>query len=670
MSAVQTQLNRALEALNQGDNAVAIGVLQAVLTQHAQQADALQLLALAYKRVGRLNEALALFATLLQHYPQADFLPVIQNNYGNALIEAGQPLAALSQFDAAIARQAHYPHAHNNRGNALKGLGRWQEAALAYRLAIAQLPDFAEALNNLGGVCHKLGQWQAAEQYYQAALAARPGYDQAEFNLGNLRQDQEDPLAALQHFSAALRANPGHVEALVSLVRGKQMVCDWAGLPALFERMRNGVQSRQDGRVYPFAFVAIPSNLIEQQDCAVQWGRMHVKPLALGQAPPVWPRQPKTRLRIGYLSSDFHDHATAYLMAEVFELHQRANFEIFAYSAGPDDGKAMRQRLLAAFDQFVEVREASPAQIAARIRADEIDILVDLKGYTKDTRSSVLAFRAAPIQVSYLGYPGTLGLDEVDYILGDATVTPLEHAPFYTEKLALLADCYQCNDRQRHIGPPVSRAACGLPDTGVVWCCFNHTYKLSEAYFAVWCRLLLAVPGSVLWLLRSNAVAENNLRQQAVAHGVDPARLIFAPVAALPDHLSRLRHADIFLDTAPYNAHTTSSDALWAGVPVITVTGETFASRVATSLVRAVGLPQLATASLEAYFELALHLANTPDTRQAMRQHLTSNPTALPLFDTPRFVRGLEALYQGMWQRHVAGEPPAHMAANLRDAVD
>ena len=319
---------------------------------------------------------------------------------------------------------------------------------------------------------------------------------------------------------------------------------------------------------------------------------------------------PKPKTTIAYLSADFHEHATAWLIAELFEKHDHGRFAIYGYSYGPRDDSPLRRRLACALDRFVDVRDLSYAEAARRIAADEVDILVDLKGYTQDARSEIVAFRPAPLQVSYLGYPGTLGAEFMDYILVDDFVVPPEQQPFFTEKLVHLPGCYQVNDSRREIAPRTpSRAECGLPEEGLVFCCFNNSYKITPQVFGVWMELLQAVPGSVLWLLEGNRFMPANLRREAEGRGVAAERLVFAPRKPLPEHLARHRLAALFLDTFPVNAHTTASDALWAGCPVLTLAGETFVSRVAGSLVRSVGLPELITASLEDYRATALRLA-------------------------------------------------------------
>jgi len=369
------------------------------------------------------------------------------------------------------------------------------------------------------------------------------------------------------------------------------------------------------------------------------------------------------KIAIGYLSADYHSHATAWLIAELIEKHDRDRFAVFGYSYGPDDGSTTRRRLVGAFDRFVDMRNESFAAAAARIAADEVDILVDLKGYTQHARPGILSLRPAPIQVNYLGYPGTMGAEFMDYILVDDYIVPPDQQAFFSEKLVHLPDCYQVNDSGREISPySPTRQECNLPTNGIVFCSFNNSYKITPEIFDVWMRLLKAVPGSVLWLLEGNGFAPANLRSEAEARGVAGKRLVMAPREPLPEHLARHRLADLFLDTFPVNAHTTASDALWAGLPVLTIAGHTFASRVAGSLLRVVGLPELIATSLEDYEAMALRLVHEGERLADLRARLEANRKACGLFDGGRFARDLEKAYQTMWEIHACGAQPRSFA--------
>lgn len=371
-------------------------------------------------------------------------------------------------------------------------------------------------------------------------------------------------------------------------------------------------------------------------------------------------------MRIAYLSADFHQHATAELIAGLIERHDRKKFEVMAISFSRDDGSAMRQRLMAAFDRFDDVRAMGDGDVARLLREREVDIAIDLKGHTEGARPAILAHRPCPVQVSYLGYPGTMSAPWLDYIIGDATVLPFAHQPFYSEKIVHLPHCYQVNDATRAVAETaetaVTRVAAGLPESSFVFCCFNAAWKIAPSVFDVWMRLLVAVPGSVLWLLEDNASAPANLRAAALARGVDPARLVFAPATVPGRHLARHRLADLFLDTLPYNAHTTASDALWTGLPVLTCLGALFDGRVAASLLRAVGLPELIAQTMEEYEALALALARDPTRLESLRARLLANRLLYPLYDTERFRRALEAVYVRMTEIARGGGAPESFA--------
>jgi len=371
------------------------------------------------------------------------------------------------------------------------------------------------------------------------------------------------------------------------------------------------------------------------------------------------------KIRVAYLSADFRTHATALLMAGVFEAHDRARFETTAISFGADDRSAMRARLEAGFDHFVDMRDVRDAEIAQRLRREEVDIVVDLKGFTQESRPGILAYRPAPIQAQYLGYPGTMAASYYDYVIADACVIPEEHRPFFSEQVAYLPDTYQCNDSKRAIAPRAPRRAeVGLPENGFVFCCFNNNHKILPEMFDIWMRLLRQVDNSVLWLLQDNQVVARNLSREAIARGVAPERLVFARRCLPAEHLARQRLADLFLDTLPYNAHTTCSDALWAGLPVVTVLGGCFAGRVAASLLSALGVPELIGRSLEEYEALALKLARDRTALAAIRDKVVRNRDTYPLFDTARFTRNLEAAYISMWERYQRGERPQTFAVD------
>lgn len=447
-----------------------------------------------------------------------------------------------------------------------------------------------------------------------------------------------------------------------SFIRARRM-CEWHDFRdrAVFARAR---LAELDGVLLPpFVLLAEPGfSALEQRACSETWmrERLAIAADARGTVPfqfLPW-SEGRQKIRLGYLSNDFQEHATAMLLVETLEAHDSARFELHAYSYGADDRKGMRARLCRAFHRFNDISPLSDAEAAKAINDDGIDILIDLKGFTDGTRTSILALRPAPVQVNYLGYPGTLGPNLCDYIITDSFCTPMDSADDFDESFAMLPYSYQPHGRRDTIAAAPSRAAAGLPQQGFVFCCFNQAYKFTPDVFDVWCRLLRCVPGSVLWLLASRE-AEGNLRGEAWNRGVDGSRLIFAQDLPHAEHLGRLQLADLVLDTSPYGAHTTASDALWVGVPVITRPGVTFPSRVAGSLLHAVGLPELVVEDQADYFELAYALATDAERMGNLRRDLARNRLSAPLFDVGSYTLALEALYVRMWERFRLGLSPA-----------
>jgi len=471
--------------------------------------------------------------------------------------------------------------------------------------------------------------------------------------------------SALCFETAAAADKTGRVRplALSQLVEQLRYAAEWRDLPrhtaALFAALRDGSDETLAQLVsFPLLSIDCPPDL-QRRISRLTTGRMAA---GIDALPPRQGRAPGP-LRLGYLSSDFHSHATALLVVELLERHDPARFEVFLYCHSEQDGSPLQQRVRATTKHFRDVRHFGNAEVAQLMREDGIDIVVDLKGQTTHTRFELLAARPAPVQVSFLGYPGTCGAPFLDYIVGDPIVTPVDTASHYSERIAQMPVCYQPNDSRRELPPAPSRAELGLPDDAVVLCCFNQTYKVLPAMADLWARILAGAPDAVLWLLIWNENAAANLVRELQARGVDPERVFFSPRATIADHQARLQCADLFLDTWPYNAHTTASEALWGGVPVLTVPGETFASRVAASLVTACGLPGFVCDTPEAYVATAISLANDPAPLRAAQRHLVDHRRTLPLFDGARFARDFEALLQRMWDRHEAGLAPDHLLA-------
>ncbi len=577
---------------------------------------------------------------------------------GRALCDLGRYDEAVIVLTSAIERDPRHPDAHVALGLAFEAQGRTLDAFNAYQKALEHSPKHATAYNNLAGILIALGQIDLAVATGRMAVSLAPDHPDVPLNLAlalRLRGDEEEALGLYKRIVAL---KPDHGFALVELCHYRQHACDWDGLGAQHEAA--AAHSYRKGElVSPFAIMAASASALDQLLCAQVWSErfkaLPGAPLASYAPRPAQARQ--RRVRLGYLSADFHHHATAMLIVDMIEQHDHARFELFGYSLGPDDGSALRRRLVAAFDRFVDLRAHTDADAARLIRDDDIDILLDLKGFTRNARVKILAFEPAPIQVNYLGFPGTMGLPCMDYIIADAHVLPQRHEAFFSEKIVRLPHSYQPNDRNRAATVEPSRAECGLPEGCVVFCCFNSPYKITPDLFAAWMRLLREVPGSVLWLLTPNRQAGANLHREAARHGVGAERLVFAPFVPADEHLARLPLADLFLDTYPVNAHTTASEALWAGLPLLTWSGETFASRVAGSLLHAIGVPDLVTDSLAEYAALALALARDPERLAILRNRLRENRASAPLFDTVRYTRNFERALLEMVKRREAGLP-------------
>ena len=625
---------------------------------------------------------------------------VVFYSRGNALTELKRLDDALSSYDKAVTIQPGYAEAWYNRGNTLMNLSRWEAAVESYDRATAIIPGFTEAWSNRGYALKELRQLEAAVRSYDQAIATNPGFTEAWSNRGNVLMELNQLEEAVASFDKAVTIQPGYAEAWSNrgkalmelkqlssaiasynralflnpegdywsgtLLHLQMMICDWSSYDDLLDRIVTGIVNHQRASM-PFPVLTVVNELstIRQAASIYAEDKLPSRPV-----PRIIMKHPmRDRIRIGYYSADYHNHATMHLMAELFEKHDRSKFETFAFSFGPgQQDDAMRSRVVKAFDHFIDVRTTPDREIAGLSGELGIDIAVDLKGFTKDARPGIFPFRAAPVQVSYLGYPGTMGAEFMDYLIADATLVPRELQQFYTEKIVCLPDSYQVNNAIRPIADQeFTREELGLPATGFVFCCFNNNYKITPEVFDSWMRIMKRVAGSVLWLFEDNPQASGNLRKEAVRRGVEADRLVFARRMPLPEHLARHRSADLFLDTLPYNAHTTASDALWAGLPVLTRIGESFAGRVAASLLNAVQLTELITSSQDEYDALAIELATDPEKLAGIRLKLTNNRHSTPLFDSDLFTRHIEAAYQEMYARYHLDLPPDHIVVKPDD---
>jgi protein O-GlcNAc transferase len=621
-----------------GKHAEAIARIRASIGIDPGSPDAWSNLALALEAVDRREAAINALKEAARLAPKS---PEIWTNLAASELALGHDADAEKAARSALGVDGTHAGAWHNLALALAAQGRVLEALDAATRALGFVRDEPAFAGHKAQLEVAVGRNEAAQATLAAALARKPANAALRFEFAGLLERRGELSAAADAYDQMLRIDPNNGAALSQLLFVRQRLADWHDLEDLRTRFRRGIAAGTP-LMSPFVLLSQPSTRAEQRRCAEQWTAALTRPAA-----PARRLLSGAKLRLGYLSADFHTHATAFLAAGLFEQHDRRQFEVSGYSMGPDDGSPMRTRITHAFDRFVDAAGLGPQRLAEIIRRDGIDILIDLKGHTEGAPPAVLALRPAPIQVHYLGYPGTLGGVLTDYLIGDDVVTPIAHAAEYAETLALLPGSYQINDRKRPIAEPPSRSVLQLPAGSVVFCCFNNVYKLNPQVFDAWARILTAVPDSVLWLLARHdgdpAIA--NLRAEARKRGIDSARVVFASSRPNAEYLGLYRHADLFLDTWPYNAHTTASDALWAGCPLLTLRGETFAGRVAASLLTAIGLPDLIADSVATYEEKAIALARNSTERRRLREFLAGPARSSTLFDTARTTATLEAAY-------------------------
>jgi len=614
-------------------------------------------LAKAYASAGRRAEAVQALRDTLARAPG---LASAHVDLGLQLQGLGDVDAAIPHLEAATRLAPQSAEAGNALGMALREAHRLDEAETVLRAACQIDSGDPTALFNLGLVLKRRHKWDEAIEALEAGLARAPEDRKILAALGITLARAGRGAQAIEVLRRAHQADPAQAGVLGWLIREQELQCEWAGLEALTQEARALLHAARK-TIHPFVWLSRTGSGPEQRLAAGLWAD-RLRPRQPRRAAPGAARPAGGRIRIAYLSADFHDHAVTYLMAGVFELHDRERFEVTAISLGRARAGEMRSRLMNSFERFVDASAQSDQEVVRQIEALGIDIAVDLMGYTQHSRTEILAQRPAPVQVNYLGYPGTMGADYIDYIIADAFLIPRAEQAHYAEKIVRLADCFQANDAKRKIGETTpSRSAEGLPEDGFVFCCFNSNYKLNPAMFDVWMRVLRRTGCSVLWLLGENEAAIANLRREAQSRGVDARRLVFARRARTEDYLARYRLADLFLDTLPFNGGATASDALWAGLPVLSCAGQVFAARMAGSLLHAVGLPELVTENLAAYEDLAVRLASDAGRLRETKAKLARNRLSMPLFDSERFTRNLEAAYAAMWAIRQQGEAPRHI---------
>jgi protein O-GlcNAc transferase len=613
---------------------------KSILALHSRDVEARHMLGVLRLQQGRAAEALEIIKGVAADAPEN---PGVRTHYGLTLHHLGLHQEAMNEFERALALGPNNPMTLLYRGNSLLELGFFDHALNDYDVLLKSVPHHQEAWFRRGNALWQLEKYDEALASYKKSLSFDPGHVSALFNSGMilLKLGRYDEAFDVFESIGSLAPNNPHVlGGAASALIGRCDLARWAE----YQELLTDAVRRRSAVIAPLTFLPFCDDGALRRTC----GETFIADRVANPGPPLWTgqRYAHERIRVAYLSADFRQHATADLIAGLVERHDRSRFEVTAISFGGDDGSPMRARLIRAFDHFEDVRDMDDAAVARLLHERQFDIAVDLKGHTEGARPAILSHRPCPIQVNYLGYPGTISAPWLDYIIGDATVLPFSHQSFYSECIVHLPHCYQPNDSSRPIAQAtLTRASAKLPEEGFVFCCFNAAWKITPAMFDIWMRLLVAVPGSILWLLEDNAAAPDNLRAAAAVRGVDPTRLVFAPRVESAAHLARHRLADLFLDTLPYNAHTTASDALWAGLPVVTCLGRMFDGRVAASLLGAVGMSDLVTATVEEYEALALDLARNPARLHGLRMALATNRLTHPLFDTEGFRRTIEAAY-------------------------
>ena len=604
---------------------------------------------------GRYGEALAACERALALKPD---LAEAWLGRGNVLAELKRYHEALAAYDRALALNPQFAGAMIGRGNVFNAIKRYGDALAAYDKALVLAPGFAEAWLGRGNVLNALKCYDEAFAAFDRALALVPNLVEARFGRGNVFAAVKRHSEAAIAYAEVLKIDPQHAFTKGFLLHQKMLACDWSGIGPLIADIDRDVAAGKPA-AEPFGWQAAATSPQSLQRCAELYNADRYPAVAVPPPPSLITHE---KIRVGYVSGEFREQATSHLIVGVLEKHDPSRFEIFCVDNGWDDRSEIRKRINAAAQKIVDISKFGDAAAVAAIREHKIDILVNLNGYFGEHRMPIFARRPAPIQVNYLGFPGTLGAGYIDYIIADRHVIPEEHKGFYCEKVAYLPNCYQANDRNKAIAENTpDRRGCGLPEGGFVFSCFNNNYKILPEIFDCWMRILSRVDGSVLWLFEDNEGAALNLRKEAAARKVNPERLVFAKRMPLADHLARHRLADLFVDTLPYNAHTTASDALWAGLPLLTCRGATFPGRVASSLLDAVGLPELITRTLEAYERLAVELATHPEKLAAIKSKLADSRLTTPLFDTGPFTRHIEAAYAAMYERARAGLAPDHI---------
>ena len=648
-------LNKSLESLRNSNFESAELYLKQALRLQSNNPHVLRMLGVISAQRRQYADALKYLNGSLKALPKN---PLTLSNLGNVYLELKEYANAVDAYERSLKIDPRYEEAWSNKANVFYQLKRFDEALAHYDKALSLKPDYAEAWSNKGWALNELEFFDEALAHYDKALSLKPDYAEAWSNKGYTLKRLKRFDDAVIHFEKALTIKPDIDWTNGGLVDAKMNTCSWSDFVNSLEIISQKVMTNERV-VQPFSLLALSDDSLLHKKCAEIYiqSKFSINDI-LG---PISKHPQSQKIRIGYFSADFKNHPVSQLIAELFEIHDRSKFEIYAFSLAASNDE-MRGRLSKAFDQFIDVETQSDIQIAELTRSLGIDIAVDLTGLTADARTGIFSYRAAPIQVNYLGYPGTTGADYMDYIIADQILIPPETQSCYSEKVVYLPNSYQVNDRKRTISDrQFTRRELELPENGFVFCCFNNSLKILPSTFASWMRILKGVEDSVLWLFQDNPGVADNLKREALKYGIDPMRLVFAKRMPLPEHLARHSKADLFIDTLPYNAHTTTSDALWAGLPILTIIGQSFAGRVASSLLNAIGLSELIVNTQEEYEAMAIELAANPKKLAGIKLKLANNRLTTPLFDTPLFAKNLETAYIKMYERCQADLKPDHI---------
>ena len=609
--------------------------------------------ALSFHQSGNLDMAESRYDEILTHSPDNT---TVLSNLATLALQKGKIQYGLEIFEKSLKIDPNQFSALNNYGIVLQKMHRFSESVPIFNRAINLKPDYAEAHANKANSLSELKQFDEAQSSYDLAIYYKPDYLKAYFNKGKSLKENGQLSEAILSFQQAQSIDPDIDFLSGELLETKMQLCIWDDFENSLNELKRKIDSKEN-TINPFPLLGLLDDLSLQRKNAEIYSSL--KYPTNNALPNIQHYLDHSRIRIGYFSADFHNHATMHLMAELFENHDKDSFELIAFSFGPDKKDNWRERARKCFDQFLDVRLNSDHEISLLAREKEVDIAIDLKGYTHNSRPNIFALGCAPIQVSYLGYPGTMGSKFMDYLIADRVLIPKKNKSQYSEKIVFMPTTYQANVSERKISKNLlTRKELGLPEIGFVFCCFNNNYKITPLTFKVWMKVLKEVNGSVLWLFEKNKITTNNLKNEAVKLGVDSNRLIFAKHVPVEDHLNRIKQADMFFDTLPYNAHTTASDALRVGLPVLTLIGESFASRVAASLLNSINMPELITTSIDQYMNFAIEIASSRERYSIIKKKLIDNLLVSTLYDSKLFTNNLEDAYFLMYENNKNGLEP------------